>query len=136
MYLHLWKQNFVTLAPEAPHPMVTSYNAEVKPYLVLFLSWTLSHCSCSPTWYSICLWHSVLISFAVLSIHCGCLVLLSNCLLRWSMVMLLSVFRPQIPLFCSFSRLSSIYLFFRKFKLQEIRVTSLFKSHLGFSSFP
>lgn len=66
-----------------------------------------THCHCSPTWRSICLWHSLFISFTVFSMRCNCMFLLATSLLRWSMVMLLSVFRSQNRLFCSFSRLSS-----------------------------
>lgn len=72
-----------------------------------FPSQMLLQCSGSPTCWSICPWCSILISFTMFFMSCDSMFFLSSSVLRLSVVMLLSVFRSQNLLFCSFSRLSS-----------------------------
>lgn len=74
---------------------------------VHFPSWMLSRCCGSPTCRSICPWRSILISFTMFLMSCNSMFFSSSSVLRLSTVMLLSVFRSQNLLFCSFSRLSS-----------------------------
>lgn len=90
---------------------VASTTLEAKfwcsPQSVHFPSRMLLRCSGSPTCRSICPWCSILISFTMFFMSCDSMFFLSSSVLRLSVVMLLSVFRSQNLLFCSFSRLSS-----------------------------